>query len=174
MGANDGGLPVNADFPRLEGINWARLLDDKLANSPEYSYHGDKGGLAWARKTRGHFISKLPDLMPILDWAEKMKTSKISLALVLAETLNCKWMIDCDTRRAGEAIWSFLNTALKDKAKLVFDGAGDLNGFDAWRRIMQHIHQGETVHKGHLRDQVKNPPMIRTLEDVPLGIVRFE
>ncbi len=83
-------------------------------------------------------------------------------------------MADCDARKAGGAIWGFLSTALKDKAHLIFDGASDLNGFDAWRRIMQHVHQGETVHKGQLRMLVKNPPLIKSLEEVPLGIVRFE
>ncbi len=166
--------PANDEAPRLEGINWAKLFDHKLADSLAYSYAGDKGGLSWAKKTRGYFISILPDLMPILDWAEKEKTAKISLERVVAETGSCRWMIDCDTRKAGGAVWGFLSSALTGKAQLFFEGTDDLNGFDAWRRIMQHIHQGENVHKGQLRNLVKNPPSIRSLEEIPLGVIRFE
>ncbi len=159
---------------KLGGINWAKLFDHKLAESHAYAYTGDKGGLSWAKKTRGYFISLLPDLMPILDWAAKEKTAKISIERVVAEADTCRWMIDCDARKAGGAIWGFLSSALSGKAQLVFEGTEDLNGFDAWRRLMQHIHQGENVHKGQLRNLVKNPPAIRSLEEVPLGIDRFE
>ena len=39
---------------------------------------------------------------------------------------------------------------------------------------MQPIFQGGQLRRGLLREAVKHPPAIATLEDVPSGIARFE
>ena len=83
-------------------------------------------------------------------------------------------MTEINVKRLGEIIWGFLNACLTATARTCFEGADALNGFDAWRRVVHHIHQGANVRLGTLRRLVKNPPQIRRIEDIDQGIVHFE
>ena len=151
-----------------------RLFDDKVAISPAYQHDGEKHGEAWKRKIRAYWISKCPDSLPLLDYAESQDDNAFSIEDIVNEAGTCRWMIDANVRRLGEVLWGFMNTCLMGKAHEIWEGADPLNGFDAWRRVVQHIHQGANVRLGNLRRLVKNPPKINKLEDISAGITRFE
>ncbi len=165
---------VNASLPDMDDVKVAKLFDDKVALSASYSYDGDNNGEHWRRKVRGYWISKCPALLPILDWAEGMDEDEITRETARAEAKSCRWMTELNIDRANEVIWGFLNPCLQDKAHTCFEGAELLNGLEGWRLVVQHIHQGRKVHKAMLRKIVKNPPAITKLEDVAMGITRFE
>ena len=76
-GGGDGGTPssapkANAQFPDMDHVNLSRLFGDKIALSDSYSFDGVKGGDAWRKKAGGYWISKCPELKPILDYSEGM------------------------------------------------------------------------------------------------------
>ena len=137
-----------------------RLFDDKVAISASYQYGGEKQGEAWKRKIRAYLISKCPDALPLLDYAESRDNGALSIENIVNEANSCRWMIDINVRRLGEVLWGSMNTCLTGKAHEIWEGADPLNGFDAWRRFVQHIHQGANVRLGTPRRLVKNPPKI--------------
>ncbi len=56
----------------------------------------------------------------------------------------------------------------------MFKGAATLNGLDAWRRVVRHVRRGKNVRLDTLRKMVRSPPPIKKLEEVTVGIMRFE
>ncbi len=166
-------LVANQSFPEMtHDLN--RLFDDKIAISVGFTYDGEKHGEAWKRKVRGYWIAKCPDILPILNYAEDLDSEELTVDALLHEAGSYRWMTEINVKRLGELIWGFLNACLSDKARTCFEGADPLNGFDAWRRVVQHIHQGANVRMGALRRLVKNPPQILKMEDIDQGIVKFE
>ena len=172
--SRDAPRKVNASMPDMDDVRMSKLFDDKVALSTAYSYDGGAHGDHWRRKVRGYWVSKCPALLPILNWAESMDGDEITLELLQAEAKSCRWMTEVNIERAGEIIWGFLNICLHDRAHTCLEGADMLNGFEGWRLVVQHIHQGRKVHKATLRKLVKNPPNINKLEDVAMGITHFE
>ena len=142
--------------------------------SEAYQYDGTKNGDSWKRKVKSYWISKCPDALPLLDYAESLDDSTLPLNVMVKEADSCRWMIDINVKRLSEVIWGFMNTCLTGRAHEIWEGADPLNGFDAWRRIVHHIHKGAQVRLGTLRRLVKNPPMIKRLEDISEGVVHFE
>ena len=158
----------------MNEYNLQKLFDDKAALSPGYQYDGGNSGEHWRRKIRGYWIAKCPDLMPPLDWAEGMDETEITPELLVRDSSANRWMTEMSVKRMGDIVWGFLNLSLTEKAHTVFEGADMLNGFEGWRLVVQHIHQGQKVRKAMIRRQVRNPPAINRLEDVAMGITRFE
>ena len=148
-------------MPDMEHVNLGRLFDDKVALSDAYSFDGVKGGDPWRKKVRGYFISKCPELKPILDFSENMGSEVFSNDDLVAEAETYRWVTETNVKRLSELIWGFLSTCLKDKAKEEFEASDELDGFDAWRRVTQHIWQGAKVRQGLLRKAVKSPPAIK-------------
>ena len=62
----------NDSWPDLGHINFGRIFDDKIASNILYAYDGIKEGEKWIKKTRGYFMTKCPELKPILDYVEGM------------------------------------------------------------------------------------------------------
>ena len=60
-----------------------------------------------------------------------MDDAELSEAQLQHEADFYRWMTELNITRLGGIIWGFLNTALKDRAKDCFEGADELNGFDA-------------------------------------------
>ncbi len=164
----------NVDFPDMRPYELNKTFDDKVALSAGFSYDGEKHGEAWKRKVRGYWISKCPHVLPMLKYVEDLDTEEITPEHLKAEARSYMWMKEDDVQRLNEILWGFLNTCLSGKARTCFEGADMCNGFDAWRRVVQQIHQGANVRLGTLRRLVKSPPQIAKLEDIDAGIVRFE
>ena len=123
----------------------ARLFDDKVAMSVAYQYDSEKNGEAWKRRVKAYWISKCPDALPLLDFAEGKDDHHVTVDDMRTEAGECKWMIDVNVQRLGEILWGFMNTCLSGKAHEIWEGADPLNGFGAWRRVLQHFHQGANV-----------------------------
>ena len=49
---------------------YTKLFDVKIAQSPEYQYHGLEGGMAWRQKVRNYLTGQCPDCEPLFNWAE--------------------------------------------------------------------------------------------------------
>ena len=127
--------PPRANYRQIADQD--KLFDDKAATSPVHSYGGDSNeGVKWHRTLRGYFTSRNKVLSPILDFVEKHELKEVTLAAMEQESLAQGWMIE-DLERLSEVLWGFLNTCLKGPAKDSFDAADDLDGFNAWRIVVQ-------------------------------------
>ena len=51
----------------------------------------------------------------------------------------------------NSAIYSFLAIAVSGEANIIFRGAEEMNGFDAWRRIVRYIEHGRPIRLQNLR-----------------------
>ena len=47
-----------------------KLFDDKIPTYEEFRYNGSKGGDRWRLKVRGYWLSKCPQLLPVLTAVE--------------------------------------------------------------------------------------------------------
>ena len=76
--------------------------------------------------------------------------------------------------RLGELLWGFMNTCISGLARVAFENSGMLNGFDAWRAIVQEIQRSRFIQLNRLRKIVRSQPPIVKGEDVSNGILKFE
>ena len=162
-------------------MNMEKIFDDKVALSSEYSHAGGSHGDLWRVRVQNYWISKLPELMPVLDWVEQREAERDDL-LELPELFvqaaqqgwRARWRRGFDLSRANELIWGFLNMALKGEAHRGFELAPRLNGLEGWRLAVRSIQRGRVNRLAELRKVVRNPPGITKLEEVENGIIRFE
>ena len=81
-------------------------------------------------------------------------------------------MTGLTAKRLGELTWGFLNSCPSGEARDELDGAEDLDGVGAWRRVAQHIYQGTMTLKGLLRNAATHPLAFAKLGGVYSGISR--
>ena len=134
-----------------------RLFDEKLAITNDFTYDGIRGGERWRKKVRGYFLTKCPELQPILDWTELMDGETITEEKLMKETERNFWMKMADVRKVAGAVWGFLGTATQGNAHAVHELAPELGGFEAWRLLVQDIHRSQHVRRGTLRRVMRNP-----------------
>ncbi len=120
---------ANDEFPDMQAYDLNRIFDDKVALSAGFGYDGEKHGETWKRKIRGYWISKCPDILPILNHVEDMDTEEITTEDLKAEANSYRWMTEINIKRISEILWGFLNTCLSGKARTCFEGADMCNEF---------------------------------------------
>ena len=76
----------------------SRLFDDKVAMSSDYCFDGVKSGDSWREKTRGYFISKCPEMRPILEYAEGMGHEALTNDMLVKEAASSRWMTETTWR----------------------------------------------------------------------------
>ena len=63
-------LPLSLG-PMGSCLSKGRAFDDRLCGQPGLQFNGSKGGDAWRGKIERYFISKVPALHMLLQWAER-------------------------------------------------------------------------------------------------------
>ena len=151
------------------------LFDDKLTNQASFGFDGQKGGLAWKTKLGNYFISKCPALKQILAWAERYNGETISFELLEKATFGTAMTADLLESANGQ-LWGFMSNAVSAEADTIFKGADDLNGFDAWRRLIRYITHGASIKLEMMRTEMKHSyaKPIKNVETVAIGIAEFE
>ena len=151
------------------------LFDDKLTNQPSFCFDGQKGGVAWKTKLGNYFISKCPALKQLLAWAEKYNGETISFELLARATAGTP-MAPALLESVNGQLWGFLSNAVSAEADTVYKGAEDLNGFDAWRRLIRYITHGAGIRLEMMRTEMKHSyaKPIKNIESVAIGIAEFE
>ena len=158
------------------------LFDDKLPTQEEYKFNGSRGGENWRGKVGRYFISKVPAVKAIFEWAESVDMNELecisdamieqALGVNQANTLM-------DEERMlilNSAIWGFLSGCVSGEAETIFKGSPQLNGIDAWRRPVRFVDHGRSIRLETLRSEVRRIPLkpIKNLESVDVGIAEFE
>ena len=79
-------------------------------------------------------------------------------------------------RAVNAAIWGFLAGCVNGAAEAVFDTADQLNGLDAWRRLVRHIDHGREIHLEMLRREMKHVQnrVIKDIYGIEEGIANFD
>ena len=155
----------------------ASLFDDKLANQAGFGFDGQKGGAAWKCKVGNYFVSKCPAARSLLAWAEKFEGEEISeTTLHEIATMPGTVMSPPLMDSLNAQIWGFLSNCVAAEADTVFKGALDLQGLDAWRRILRYISHGHGIQLEQMRTDMKTVHLrpIKNLETVAIGIAEFE
>ena len=105
----------NDSWPDLGHINFGRIFDDKIASNILYAYNGIKEGEKLIKKTRSYFMTKCPELRPILNFAEDMSEEVLAVQHMINEAAKGKWMTELDMRGLGQAVWG--SSALASPAR---------------------------------------------------------
>ena len=88
----------NDHLPDLTHVNYSRVFDDKVALSEDYRNDGANGGAKWKKRVRGYWLSKLPDLQPLLDWAEGMDDQPVTEEVIHNLASVHHWMLSSTSR----------------------------------------------------------------------------
>ena len=110
-----------------------------MALNDKYAYDGLLGGAGWRKRVRGYWLSKCPELRPVLNWAEARGDQKIGFREIKQKAEEGFWMTEVDVRKANHAIWGFLGLCLKGEASKLYELATELNGLEAWRLIIRNV-----------------------------------
>ena len=174
-GAERTALPLELRGP-FGALNFkeSALFDQKISMTSDYSFNGLKGGLNWKGKVERYFISRIPVLMNILEWAEKEELYEITQAKFEEATRGT--LFPAQVQAINAAMWGFLSGAVSGTAETMFKGAAKLNGLDAWRRLVRYIDHGRAMRLETLRREVKMIHLkpIASLEKVEEGVAEFE
>jgi len=147
-----------------------KLFDDKIPTYDEFRYNGNKGGDRWRLKVRGYWLSKCPQLLPVLTFVER---SEVPIARALLEHFvspDSGAMCDISMKELttlSALVYGFLNTATYGDADDIMLRVAELEGFEAWRVLCRHIDSGRTIRLDALRRRMRRPAPIRSLADVP-------
>ncbi len=174
-GAERPALPLELRGP-FGALNFKEraLFDEKISMTGDYSFNGLKGGINWKGKVERYFISRIPVLMNVLEWAEKEELYEITPAKFEEATRGT--LDSTQVQAINAAMWGFLSGAVSGTAETMFKGAAKLNGLDAWRRLVRYIDHGRAMRLETLRREVKMIHLkpIASLEKVEEGVAEFE
>ena len=119
------------------------MFDDKLMLNNEYRCNGVKGGTAWKSRLERYIVARAPALRELLEWAESLDNTPISVAMVIEATsgrLNEEQALSTNSQILG-----FLSGCLTGTADVMFRRADWLNGIDAWRIMARQVDHGRSI-----------------------------
>ena len=107
----------------------------------------------------------------MLEWAEKRKAEIRPEDLLRAA--NEKRETE-DVQRISQEIWSFFNGCLSDEDQVTFGLVPNFNGLEAWRCLTRPVTSQSASTRVVLGKQVRNPNIIKTVDDVMASMERHE
>ena len=114
-----------------------KIFDDKVPLNDEYRTDGSATTIdRWKHKVRGYFISKVPAVLKLLDWAEQQQHKPIEINDIMAEASRHRQLTPDEVVLVNSAIWTFIQMCTSGEASDVHNLAPELSGLDAWRRLM--------------------------------------
>ena len=147
-------------------------FDDKVPQHEDYRWKGDKeSGPRWKTKVRAYFIAKCSSIKWFLDWAESKDFAAVTMEEL--KSVSASAMTGHEAVLMSQQVWGFLSQCLTGNAFEYFRGADELNGFDAWRRLILIIEEGRPRLLEELREKVRDPEPIKDLQNIGLGIDKF-
>ena len=154
------------------------IFDQKMTLQEEFKFNGSKDAYKWKTKVHGYFITCAPVLMDIFKWAEKMNMTPIK-----NETFNyavSRELTEDQAANLNTQLWGFLGAVVSGSAQTMFlradESIGEMNGIDAWRRLIRHIDHGLDLRLDDLKHEMKLAHMrpMKTLHEVEAGVAAFE
>jgi hypothetical protein len=154
------------------------LFDHQMTLQDEFKFNGVKDGYTWKGKVENYMMACAPVMMEILRWAERQNMEPIKWETV-SYAVSSK-MTEDQAASMVTQVWGFLAAVVSGSADTMFKRAdlvvGEMNGVDAWRRLVRHIDHGADSRLDELRHEMKMihlKPM-KALADVEQGVAAFE
>ena len=154
------------------------IFDHKMTLQDEMKFNGVKDGFKWKKKIEQYFITCAPVMMEISRWAERQDHRPIR-AETFAYAVSHK-MTEEQAANLTTQLWGFLAAVVSGSADTMFKRAdksvGEMNGIDAWRRLVRHIDHGLSLRLDDLRHEMKVMHLkpMKALADVEQGVAQFE
>ena len=159
---------------RLGGLLTGKMFDDKMTSQDTFKFDGTKGGDRWKGKVERYFISKVPAMKAILEWAERLEKDVVTDSDLRKAVGGAMDQEQLETLNA--AVWGFMSNCVSGEAETMFKRAESLKGIDAWRKVVRFIDHGRSIRRETLRAEIRQLPLkpIRNLEGITVGIAEFE
>ena len=145
------------------------MFDHRMAVN--YPFDGKIKAEEWVKKTRNFFLGRCRPTEWMLEWAEKGNAEIRPEDLVKAA--NEKGETE-DIQRISQEIWSFLNGCLSGEGQVTLRLVPNFNGLEAWRCLTRPVTSQSASKRVVLGQQVRNPNIIKTVDDVMASIERYE
>ena len=147
-------------------MDYSKMFDHRMAvNCP---FDGEIKAEEWVKKTRNFFLGRCGPTEWMLEWAETRNAEIRPEGLVRAA--NEKGEME-DVQRISQEIWSFLNVCLSGEGQVTFGLVPNFNGLEAWRT--RPVTSQSASKRVVLGQQVRNPNIIKTVDDVMASIEDF-
>ena len=143
--------------------------------SDKYNVDGTEGGDKWKTGISEYVKGCVPAVREILRWIERIPEdfllSPALLNAAVGNTSSAHQQLNLNS-----AICSFLAIAVSGEANIIFRGAEEMNGFDAWRRIVRYIEHGRPIRLQNLTNDMKaaHQRPINDMGKVVIGIAEFD
>ena len=151
------------------------MFDIKMTQQENFKFNGTKDGMKWKLAVERYLISCAPVLLEIFKWAETMPTEPGLNIETFKRAVGAK-MTDAQVHDLNSQLWGFISNLISGSAETIFRRAPQLNGLDAWRRLVRHIDHGRELRLASLKREMKaiQSKPIKTLADVELGVAEYE
>ena len=140
----------------------SKTFETKVAQEPRNQYDGGKTGISWKSLTRGYFISRMPAIKKLLNWAEDAGKTPIQVGDV--EKLS--GYFHDDPLVMDHLLWGYFNANLIGAAREIFCNVPESRGLEVWRRISQKINDRSEVRRDELYELVRHPAGTKKYEEV--------
>ena len=110
----------------------------------------------------------------MLKWVEDHGENEITMDAVEAVRDSYELMMDICPVEASEQMWAYLNLNLQGSILETFHNVEELNGAEAWRRVVEPINANSMAKRRGLRKKAQDPQAANKLSDFDATLVRWE
>ena len=140
----------------------SKTFETKTAQEPRNQYDGGKTGISWKSLTRGYFISRMPSIKKLLNWAEDAGKTPIQGE----DVARLSGHFQDDPVVMDHLLWGYFNVNLVGAAREIFCNVPESRGLEVWRRISQKINDRSEVRRDELYELVRHPVGTKKYEEV--------
>ena len=150
----------------------SRVFEERTAKGSMFHYDGASNGSVWRSDTLDYFISRCPDGMPWLAWAEEKGAVPITKeAMELQKTVI---MGEMDPVVFSHHVWGFLQLCLSGSARMTFKSADKRDGLNVWRELVLEINSRTACRRHGLRDKVQMQPQVSSNDQIKAALANWE
>ncbi len=172
------GVFDGANFdPQAKGINmWTKLFEAKEVQHM-LRYDGRADMELWYRKTTDYLVSRAPDIMPLLTWAEKQSVAIQNEDLVKnseIQAMHQRGLLVTRPDVLSHHLWGFLSANLTDHAWDKFGSCERQQGLEAWRKVVRDHVSKTPAERLELESAALNPKSCTSHADLEASILAWE
>ena len=149
-------------------------MDLKIATQDKHIY-SDAHPEAWHKEIRKYLIGRHPDMKAFLNWIEGQGHNVITDRALRESSAMCD-VISFDPVQVSQELWSWLNMTLgkSSHANRQFNLTEELNGADAYRRLVAPQTTTSIIKRNALRDKIQNPQRSKSMAAIMEFVALWE
>ena len=131
--------PPPFSIPPTRNSKWEdrHPFSDKVAMTREHKYDGVHGGTTWRKSTRNYVVSRAYEMDVLLKLSEAREDDPATVRS-LYKTAN-GWITPVRLQFLSMELWGCFNLNITGEARQIFENVEDLQGFEAWRKLLKGI-----------------------------------